>query len=207
MPVDPLIINRGAVFLGAVVYWGGVLIQTRRVRRHIGRSPNAGPRGPKEQILWAGWLFVIAAWIFQPIVAGVGAPWFWLRLFPSLLVLGCLVSGLLLTVLGYAGTLWCYSAMGDSWRMGVNRQERNALVTGGPYRWVRHPIYLFQVIMLAGVIFLLPSPLAVLAFCLHLSCVLVKVSDEEAYLGGLHGQVYEAYAQRTGKLFPRFRPL
>ena len=61
-----------------------------------------------------------------------------------------LIVGRALIAAGYLGTLWCYATMGDAWRMGINRAEKNELVNRGPYPFVRHPIYLFQIVMLAG---------------------------------------------------------
>jgi protein-S-isoprenylcysteine O-methyltransferase Ste14 len=89
--------------------------------------------------------------------------------------------------------------------MGVNRAEKTTLITCGPYRIVRHPIYLFQLVMLLGVTLLLPAPLTLVILIVHLACVLVKAADEEAYLRSLHGQEYLAYLARTGRLLPRFR--
>src|SRR5215467_12334191 len=64
---DDLLIRRAVVSASGVVYWIGVLIQARRVRRHIGRSPNLKPWGSKERVLWVGWFVVILIWIFQPV--------------------------------------------------------------------------------------------------------------------------------------------
>jgi protein-S-isoprenylcysteine O-methyltransferase Ste14 len=89
-------------------------------------------------------------WFVQPFGAGSDRAGLWLRLHPALVHLPTLVFGTLLVVAGYVGTLWCYAAMGDAWRMGINRKEKSALVSRGPYRLVRHPIYLFQISMLAG---------------------------------------------------------
>ena len=206
MAAEPLFLNRALVLASVVVYWGGVLIQARRVRRRIGRSANFRPRGTKERLLWAGWLVVILAWFAQPFLAGQKASPTWLQFFPSLLHPAGAGLGMALLALGYLGTLWCYAAMGDAWRMGVDQRERNPLVTGGPYRWVRHPIYAFQFVLLAGVFFLLPTPLAALVFCLHLVCVAIKAADEEAYLASIHGAGYADFVRRTGRFLPRLRP-
>jgi protein-S-isoprenylcysteine O-methyltransferase Ste14 len=108
-------------------------------------------------------------------------------------------------VAGYAGTLWCYVAMGNAWRMGVNRTEKTELVTRGPYGFVRHPIYLFQVIMVAAIPLLLPSVLALAILPIHVLCVLTKAADEESHLRTILGQPYEAYCARTGGWWPRLR--
>jgi len=203
MAADDLILNRAVVFGSALVYWSGVWVQARRVRKRIGKSPNVKPRGSKENLLWAGWLVVIAAWVAQPFLTASANHLPWLRFFPLLLHPAGLALGIFLTVLGYAGTLWCYAAMGDAWRMGINKKEQTALITRGPYRWVRHPIYLFQVVMLGGGFLLLPTLLSLLIFFIHLGCVHLKVADEESYLETVHGKAYGDYVKRTGRLFPR----
>src|SRR6202008_2609531 len=58
---DDLLLRRILVSFSGLVYWVGVVIQARRIRRHIGRSPNLKPRGLKERLLWAGWFIVILA--------------------------------------------------------------------------------------------------------------------------------------------------
>ena len=203
MGTEELFWRRAVVFGSALVYWAGVWVQARRVRRQIGRSPNVKPRGLKEKLLWAGWFLVIVAWMGQPFLAGSSNLPPGLRMSSSLLHPLGLVFGLALTVAGYAGTLWCYAVMGNTWRMGINRQEKNPLVTRGPFRVVRHPIYLFQVVMLAGVAPLLPTLLSLVILVLHLACVLTTAADEEAYLVTVHGQAYRDYCSRTGRLLPK----
>src|SRR6266566_5129750 len=72
MANDGLLLRQAVVFGSGVVYWVGVLVQARRVRRKIGRSPNLRPRSPKEKLLWAGWFLVIAVWLVQPFLVRNG---------------------------------------------------------------------------------------------------------------------------------------
>jgi protein-S-isoprenylcysteine O-methyltransferase Ste14 len=204
MPPDDVFLARAVVVGSALVYWAGVLVQARRIRRHIGRSPNVRPRGPKEKLLWVGWVLVVVVWLALPFLAGSRAPSTWLRLIPALLHPVGLPLGILITVAGYAGTLWCYAAMGDMWRMGVDRNEKTLLVRRGPYRFVRHPIYLFQVVMLVGVALQLPTPLSLVVLVVHFVCVLLKASDEESHLLTVHGQEYRDYCSVAGRLFPKW---
>ena len=202
MPVDTLWLRKGLVIGSVLMYWAGVFIQVHRVRKHIGRSPNVRPRGWKERVLWLGWLLVVAGWFTQPFVIGkVNHPLFSLISF-LINPIGFLL-GLLLMLGGYAGTRWCYAALGDAWRMGVSRREKAALITHGPYRYVRHPIYLFQIMMLVGAILLLPTPLSFILLFVHLLCVFAKAADEEIYLLHVHGVEYQAYLSSTGRLLPR----
>jgi protein-S-isoprenylcysteine O-methyltransferase Ste14 len=200
-----LFLNRAVVFGSAVVYWAGVWVQSRRIRRRIGRSTNSRPRGAKEKLLWAGWIFVVAAWLALPLLCATGQG----RL-PGTAILPVpahplfLALGISMAVAGYAGTIWCYVAMGNAWRMGVNRAEKPELVTCGPYGFVRHPIYLFQVIMVAAIPLLLPSVLALAILAVHILLARTKAADEESHLRTLLGQPYEAYCARTGRWWPRF---
>lgn len=203
MATEALILNRVVVAASALVYWGGVLVQARRVRRHIGKSPNLKPQGTKERWLWTGWMLVIAGWLGQAFVIGrldVSG----LRLISSLTNRTGAGLGLGLVVLGYAGTWWCYAAMGDRWRIGIDRQAPAALVSSGPYRYVRHPIYLLQMVMLTGAFWLLPAGLSLALIFVHLICVLIKAADEEAYLLTTLGEEYRQYLSRTGRLFPQW---
>jgi protein-S-isoprenylcysteine O-methyltransferase Ste14 len=111
--------------------------------------------------------------------------------------------GLALSVLGLAALLWSQSSMGDSLRIGVDPSERTALVTGGPFRWVRNPIYSAMLVYVTGVAMLVPNlaglvALALLALGLDLHVRLV----EEPYLAATHGTSYGRYAARVGRFVP-----
>lgn len=203
MANDELLLRRAVVFGAALVYWAGVLIQVRRVRRRIGRTPNFRPRNLKEKFLWLGWLLVIFLWLAQPLWIGRRDLPAFLQINPALAVLPGLVLGIAMTVAGYAGTLWCYVIMGNAWRIGVNPAEKTALVQSGPYQSVRHPIYMFQIVMLAGAALLLPTALSLLTLVVHYVCIFAKASDEEAHLLTTHGGEYRDYLSRTGRFFPK----
>jgi len=197
-------LRQTVVLLSAVIYWGGVMINAWRVRRHIGRSPDLKPKTFKERLLWTSWLVIISGWAGQPFLIGR---------FPDSLLFSFMegmplrsagiVNGILLILSGYAGTLWCYRALGDSWRIGVNRKERTALIQDGPYRFVRHPIYLFQAIMLIGVTWLLPTLFSLIILLIHIISIHVKAMDEEAYLIKTHGDEYTGYFSGTGRFLPK----
>jgi protein-S-isoprenylcysteine O-methyltransferase Ste14 len=157
--------------------------------------PNLKPRGAKEQLLWLGWLLVIATWLVQPLLVPN-------KMLPTISD-SQLILGITFVVAGYAATLWCYAAMGNAWRIGVDQREKNALVTSGPYRFIRHPIYSFQLVMLAGALLLLPTALSLVALAVHAVCAIIKASGEEKYLLTVHGEDYRAYLKRSGGLFPK----
>lgn len=203
MSTEEFFWRRAIVSGSGIIYWIGVWVLARRVRKQIGRSPNLKPRGAKEKILWIGWILVVLVWVGQAAVVRTESDWPGVVFHPALLKLPLLVAGIVLVVGGYAGTLWCYAAMGNTWRIGVNKSEKTTLVERGPYRAIRHPIYAFQLVMLAGAALLLPTTFSFAILGLHLICALIKAVDEENYLKTVHGQAYVDYMARTGRLLPK----
>jgi protein-S-isoprenylcysteine O-methyltransferase Ste14 len=111
--------------------------------------------------------------------------------------------GLALSLLGLAALLWSQSAMGDSLRIGVDPTERTALVTAGPFRWVRNPIYSAMLVYVAGVALLVPNAASFIAFgVLALGLELHVRLVEEPYLTATHGSSYTSYAARVGRFIP-----
>jgi hypothetical protein len=57
---------------------------------------------------------------------------------------------------GLLASLWSQSAMSESLRIGVHPSERTVLVTTGPFRRVRNPIYSAMLLYVVGVAALIP---------------------------------------------------
>ena len=79
--------------------------------------------------------------------------------------------------------------------------EARGLVTTGPYHFVRHPIYLGEII--AGFGLVLPTVLSLhlLVFCIFLGAQLARTYFEERMMRTVY-PTYEAYARRTRRLIP-----
>ena len=98
---------------------------------------------------------------------------------------------------------WVHRALGANWSMPAEIKERQTLITSGPYRWVRHPMY--TTIFVWAIAFLLMSANWLVGgtwFGLGLvASALVHV--EESTLIDTCGETYRAYMRRTGRLLPR----
>ena len=117
---------------------------------------------------------------------------------PVALVLG---GGVYLV--GIVGTLWSQLSMGASWRVGVRSDERTALVTRGPYRAIRNPIFTFMIAALLGLALLTPNVLALLALATLVAAVEIQVKVvEEPHLERAHGDAYRRYRARTWRFVP-----
>jgi protein-S-isoprenylcysteine O-methyltransferase Ste14 len=93
--------------------------------------------------------------------------------------------------------------MGTSWRVGVDERERTTRVTGGPFAYVRNPIFTFMVVAASGLALLAPNLAALLGLCSLMVGLEIQVRlVEEPYLVRAHGQAYAAYAARAGRFVP-----
>ena len=76
------------------------------------------------------------------------------------------------------------------------------LVTRGPYRYSRNPMYLGHLIFLAGLALALSSWLAAAVFVFHAVWFDRRVRDDEARLAALFGERYRDYAARVRRWIP-----
>jgi protein-S-isoprenylcysteine O-methyltransferase Ste14 len=186
------------VILAAITFGVRVGVQLRRTGSTglHGLPPGAGA------LEWvAGGLFVaglsmvavalvlVAVGALEPIVALDGA-------------LGHIV-GVVLAVVGIGLTFSAQLAMGDSWRVGVDPEERTELVTGGPFEHVRNPIYSAMLPTILGLALMVPSLLAIAGFLTLVVGLEMQVRlVEEPYLLRVHGGIYLRYAARVGRFVP-----
>jgi len=113
------------------------------------------------------------------------------------------VAGFALCAIGIAGTFAAQMAMGASWRIGVDPEERTELVTGGVFQLCRNPIYTFMIIAWAGFALLVPTLIVAVAGALLIVGLEIQVRlVEEPHLIRTHGQPYAAYARGVGRFLP-----
>jgi len=116
-------------------------------------------------------------------------------------------AGFALALLGLAGLAWSHAALGRNFSPWLELRQDHGLVTGGPYRWVRHPMYtagFAQVVgcgLLAANLLVLGLPLLALS-----ALVALRLPDEEAMLRARFGADWEAWARTTGRLLPKIGP-
>ena len=76
------------------------------------------------------------------------------------------------------------------------------LVTQGPYRYVRNPMYLGHLIFMYGLVLTFRSWFAVLILLFHMYWFHRRVLEDEARMHALFGGAYDAYAARVKRWIP-----
>jgi protein-S-isoprenylcysteine O-methyltransferase Ste14 len=111
--------------------------------------------------------------------------------------------GAALLVLAIPLIYWVYISLGLNVSPTQATREGATLVTHGPYRWVRHPLYTVGTMAYLGVglvTALWPVSVGMLAF---ISFLVLRTPKEEARLIETFGEVYRQYMARTGRYVPR----
>ncbi len=80
--------------------------------------------------------------------------------------------------------------------------EARGLVTGGPYRWVRHPLYLGELLMGLGVLIPVVAFLPAAIWLAFVGLQLRRAANEESVLRTVFPESYSAYRARTKRVLP-----
>jgi len=173
------------IAVGWIVFWAYWLVMAFTAKAEQSRWTRFA--GVRAGLILAV-LLLIRFRVFRGPAAVTGNPW----------LLG---TGLALFVLGLALAVWARVYLGLNWGMPMSRRAEPELVTTGPYRTIRHPIYAGIILGLAGTaIAVSPSWLnavAVLGAYFLLSAVI-----EERTMARLFPAAYPPYKRATKMLIP-----
>lgn len=116
-------------------------------------------------------------------------------------------TGMALGMAMAPGVYWVMVSIGANISETYLTKRAHQLVTRGPYRWIRHPLYtvafggLFGLGLAAANWFMLLMVAVAIA-----AMATVVVPQEEAELERKFGSQYQHYRQRTGRFLPRLIP-
>jgi len=109
-------------------------------------------------------------------------------------------AGVALCVVGLVFAIWARVALGSNWGMPMTEHESPELVTSGPYRLVRHPIYTGGSAMMIGTA--LVHPLAVLPCVFFVWYSVASALREERDMDQRFPTAYADYRKRSKMLVP-----
>jgi len=79
--------------------------------------------------------------------------------------------------------------------------QARSLVVGGPYHYIRHPLYLAETISIVGILINFFSVAAIALFAVQLFCQVLRMNYEEKVLSDTFPE-YRAYLRRSARLLP-----
>jgi protein-S-isoprenylcysteine O-methyltransferase Ste14 len=170
------------------------VIQRLLRRTKVARSLKGGIYDRWNMIL-IGSATGIGLWV--PIIADV--------LGPGITPIGAVpaLAALSLMVLGVGVRVWAAVTLGSYYTTTLTMTEGQKVVTAGPYRWVRHPGYLGEILIWTGFGVLSSNLIAMVWLpVMFVAVLLYRISSEEKMLVKELGDDYIRYQQRTRRLIP-----
>jgi protein-S-isoprenylcysteine O-methyltransferase Ste14 len=115
-----------------------------------------------------------------------------------------IVTGALVAALGAGLRIWGTAYLGAE-VVNHMQMQAGAVVAGGPYRFVRNPLYLGSGFTFLATCFIMPATGALLVIVLLAVFLFRLILAEEAFLTRQMGEPYQAYLRAVPRLFPRRR--
>jgi len=124
---------------------------------------------------------------------------FWARPLPGWRIAVSVAFLVLATALSWTAT----RHLGRQWRIDAGLNPDHELVTSGPYKLVRHPIYTSMLFLLCGIGFMVtPLPLLLLAMAVFMLGTEIRVRIEDRLLASSFGERFREYQRRVPAYIP-----
>ena len=106
-------------------------------------------------------------------------------------------------ILCVLGIYWLFSSIGTGITPVSATRKVHKLVTSGPYRWVRHPLYTVGSAMFVAFGMMADNWFIALLGMLAFIGMAIRTPKEEANLIEKFGDEYREYMKRTGRFLPK----
>jgi protein-S-isoprenylcysteine O-methyltransferase Ste14 len=160
------------------------------VRRKVRPSHD---RGTRLIVSWSLGGAIVLGWLLPGWVPAASTP------APTAFAL----AGFVVIWIGLAVRMWAVLALGGSFSTYIQVEGDQAVVTRGPYRWVRHPSYTGLLLIALGFGIGAGNWLSLLICAIvPLLGLLPRIAIEESELVRVLGEQYRSYQSTTDRLVP-----
>jgi protein-S-isoprenylcysteine O-methyltransferase Ste14 len=173
-----------------LAYWSVSALKLKSIKR---REPRA------ERLIQ---LVVMVAAYYLMFNDQFSRGWLATRFAPASPTIG--KFGVTVTVVGIACAIWARWHLGENWSATVTLKEGHELISSGPYRYIRHPIYSGMLLAFVGTALALGEYRALISVCIVLVAFYTKAKKEELFLTQEFGEKFREHSRRTGMFLPKF---
>jgi protein-S-isoprenylcysteine O-methyltransferase Ste14 len=109
--------------------------------------------------------------------------------------------------LKYIGIIFCYIGLiifllalisfGKSWRIGIDEENSNELITSGIFKYSRNPIFVFMDIYFLGIALIYPNIVFIIVAIVTILSIHLQILREEKFLLNKFGEKYLEYKSKT----------
>jgi len=174
-----------------ILYWG---ISAIGVKKDIRRGSSWWINFCIRVVLIIALIWVLNLGIFSSFWVSANSLPFFSN--PIIQTIGVIFAGA-----GIAFAIWARRNLGRNWSGTPQIKVGHELVTSGPYRFVRHPIYTGMITALFGSA-LVGGPSWCVAFIIFTIVFIMRIKKEEKFMMQLFPDQYPAYRARTKAIVP-----
>lgn len=99
--------------------------------------------------------------------------------------------------------VWTFRSLGKNLTDTVVTRKDHTLVTAGPYRWIRHPLYVVVAMSTIANSLAMANWFILLMGTACFALLAIRTRTEERFLLARFGEDYASYMRNTGRFFPR----
>ena len=105
--------------------------------------------------------------------------------------------GITLCWIGLIIFLLALISFGKAWRIGIDENNSNELITSGIFGYSRNPVFLFMDLYFAGIMLIYPNAVFITVAICAASGIHLQILREEKFLLQKFGDKYAEYQKRT----------
>ena len=190
------------VYVAHALYWGSFGLTRWFIQRSANYSPSGAsdPAASKSETApYSRALLAIHSLAFGAMYFGLAA-----AVLPNrgpVFFTGQRVVATFIIALGAWISCWALLYFG-SWRFRARLDEGHKLATGGPFKFVRHPIYLGLNLLALGTAVWVPTPIVWASLLLMFIGGDLRARTEEQLLARAFGATYSEYCKNTRRFLP-----
>lgn len=99
---------------------------------------------------------------------------------------------------------WVHYVLDREWSVTLRLQVNHQLITSGPYRRIRHPMYTVLIVYMLSWVLVSASILFLFYYIISVYLIAVRIPREERMMLDKFGERYRVYIRQAGCLMPRF---
>ncbi len=143
----------------------------------------------------------VALWLYLPayVLLPDWMAWSTVPVAPALRWSGLAIAALLVPPFVH----WAQRSLGRNVTPTVITRKNHELITHGPYRYIRHPLYTAAMVFFLSMSVAAGSWLLPLVMLIVFPVLMARIPKEEAELQAQFGDQYRLYKEKTGRFVPR----
>lgn len=143
-------------------------------------------------------------WVVALLLYFIGSPWMAWSILPYPVWLRWL--GICLGIACIPMLVWVQHTLGNHWSTHLKLRENHELVTTGPYKRIRHPMYVVLFFFITAIALATASLLVTALNILLIIVFYARISKEEQMMIQKFGNRYRDYMKHTGRFIPKLNP-